>query len=193
KLQVEFNPAKVQGYRLIGYENRMLAKEDFNDDKKDAGELGSGHTVTALYEVIPVGIKSDFLKNVDALKYQNNIQPLSNSSHTDEMMTVKFRYKAPDGDASKLIEHSLKDDQLSITKTSDNFRFAASVAEFGMLLRNSEFKVSASFDNVIKMAKKAKGNDEEGYRSEFIRLVESAQMLAKGNKTAPVRESLGIR
>ncbi|MGZ8554070.1 MAG: YfbK domain-containing protein [Chitinophagaceae bacterium] len=193
KLQVEFNPAKVQGYRLIGYENRMLAKEDFNDDKKDAGELGSGHTVTALYEVIPVGIKSDFLKNVDALKYQNNIQPLSKSSHTDEMMTVKFRYKAPDGDASKLIEHSLKDDQLSITKTSDNFRFAASVAEFGMLLRNSEFKVSASFDNVIKMAKKAKGNDEEGYRSEFIRLVESAQMLAKGNKTAPVRESLGIR
>ncbi|MGZ5219959.1 MAG: YfbK domain-containing protein [Chitinophagaceae bacterium] len=193
KLQVEFNPAKVQGYRLIGYENRMLAKEDFNDDKKDAGELGSGHTVTALYEVIPVGIKSDFLKNVDALKYQNNIQPLSKSSHTDEMMTVKFRYKAPDGDASKLIEHSLKDDQLSITKTSDNFRFAASVAEFGLLLRNSEFKVSASFDNVIKMAKKAKGNDEEGYRSEFIRLVESAQMLAKGNKTAPVRESLGIR
>ena len=191
KLQIEFNPAKVQGYRLIGYENRMLAKEDFNDDKKDAGELGSGHTVTALYEVIPVGIKSDFLKNTDSLKYQANIKPFSKSSHTDEMMTVKFRYKAPDGDVSKLIEHPLKDDKLSIAKTSDNFRFAASVAEFGMLLRNSEFKAASSFDNIISMAKKAKGYDEEGYRSEFIRLVESAQMLAKGNKTEPVEKRLG--
>lgn len=193
KLQIEFNPSKVQGYRLIGYENRMLAKEDFNDDKKDAGELGSGHTVTALYEVIPVGVKSDFLKNVDPLKYRNNDKPLSKTSHTDEIMTVKFRYKAPDGDISKLIEHPLKDDQLSISKTSDNFRFAASVAEFGMLLRNSEFKANASYDNIIKVAKKAKGNDEEGYRSEFIRLVESAQLLAKGNKTEPVEKSLGIR
>ncbi len=193
KLQIEFNPAKVQGYRLIGYENRLLAKEDFNDDKKDAGELGSGHTVTALYEVIPVGVKSDFLKSVDSFKYQNNIQPLSKSSHTNEMMTVKFRYKAPDGDVSKLIEHPLKDNQLSITKTSDNFRFAASVAEFGMLLRNSEFKASSSFDNIISMAKKAKGNDDEGYRSEFIRLVESAQLLAKGNKTGPAEKSLGTR
>jgi Ca-activated chloride channel family protein len=193
KLQIEFNPAKVQGYRLIGYENRMLAKEDFNDDKKDAGELGSGHTVTALYEVIPVGVNSNFLKTVDSLRYQKNEKPLSKSSHTDEIMTVKFRYKAPDGDVSKLIEHPLKDDQLSITKTSDNFRFAASVAEFGMLLRNSEFKAAASFDNIIKMAKKAKGDDEEGYRSEFIRLVESAQMLAKGNKQEPVEEVLGKR
>ena len=193
KLQIEFNPSKVQGYRLIGYENRMLAKEDFNDDKKDAGELGSGHTVTALYEVIPAGVKSDFLKTLDPLKYQNNDKPFSKTSHTDEIMTVKFRYKAPDGDVSKLIEHPLKDDQLSISKTSDNFRFAASVAEFGMLLRNSEFKANASYDNIIKTAKKAKGNDDEGYRSEFIRLVESAQLLAKGNKTEPVEKSLGIR
>ena len=193
KLQIEFNPAKVQGYRLIGYENRMLAKEDFNDDKKDAGELGSGHTVTALYEVIPVGVNSSFLKNVDPLKYQKNETPFSKSSQTDEIMTVKFRYKAPDGDVSKLIEHPLKDDDLSITKTSDNFRFAASVAEFGMLLRKSEFKGAASFDNIIKMARKAKGNDEEGYRSEFIRLVESAQMLAKGNKPGLVEEDLGKR
>ena len=193
KLQIEFNPAKVQGYRLIGYENRMLAKEDFNDDKKDAGELGSGHTVTALYEVIPMGVNSSFLKNVDPLKYQKNETPFSKSSQTDEIMTVKFRYKAPDGDVSKLIEHPLKDDDLSITKTSDNFRFAASVAEFGMLLRKSEFKGAASFDNTIKMARKAKGNDEEGYRSEFIRLVESAQMLAKGNKPGLVEEDLGKR
>jgi Ca-activated chloride channel family protein len=180
KLQVEFNPAKVQGYRLIGYENRMLAKEDFNDDKKDAGELGSGHTVTALYEIIPVGIRSDFLKGVDSLKYQKNMEPLSKSSYTDEILTVKFRYKEPDGDVSKLIEHPVKDKQLLITGTSDNFRFAASVAEFGMLLRNSEFKSTSSFDNVLNLARKAKGSDEEGYRSEFVRLVESAQMLAKG-------------
>lgn len=179
KLQVEFNPAKVQGYRLIGYENRMLAKEDFNDDKKDAGELGSGHTVTALYEVIPVGVKSDFLQKVDPLKYQKDVQPLSKSTHNDEIMTVKFRYKAPDGDVSKLIEHPVKDNQVAIANTSDNFRFAAAVAQFGLVLRNSEFKSASSFDNVVSLARKAKGTDEEGYRAEFIRLVETAQMLAK--------------
>lgn len=179
KLQIEFNPAKVQGYRLIGYEKRILNKEDFNDDKKDAGELGSGHTVTALYEIIPAGVRSDFLKNVDPLKYQNNETSLSNSSQSDELMTVKFRYKAPDGEVSKLIEHPLLDKQISIAKTSDNFRFSAAVAEFGMLLRNSEFKSSSSYTNVISLARKAKGNDEEGYRSEFVRLVESAQSLAK--------------
>ena len=183
KLQIEFNPAKVQGYRLIGYENRMLNKEDFNNDKKDAGELGSGHTVTALYEVIPVGVKSSFLENVDSLKYQKNIVPWSKSSHSEEIMTVKFRYKAPDEEISKLIEHPVMDDKISITKTSDNFRFAASVAEFGMLLRNSEFKSAASFDDVLRLSRKARGNDEEGYRSEFVRLVETAQTLAKNNKS----------
>ncbi len=177
KLQVEFNPSKVQGYRLIGYENRMLAKEDFNDDKKDAGELGSGHTVTALYEVIPAGVKSSFLQNVDPLKYQKDIKPLSKSAYGDEIMTVKFRYKAPTGDVSKLIEQPVKDKQIPLLNMSDNFRFAAAVAEFGLLLRNSEFKSTASFDNVVKMAKKAKGNDEEGYRAEFVRLVENAQAL----------------
>ncbi len=184
KLQVEFNPAKVQGYRLIGYENRMLAKEDFNDDKKDAGELGSGHTVTALYEIIPVGIKSSFLQKVDSLKYQPNIQALSKTNYNEEIMTVKFRYKAPDGDVSKLMEHPVKDNQISIASTSSNFRFAAAVAEFGMLLRNSEYKSAASFNNVVNMARKAKGTDEEGYRAEFIRLAESAQMLA-GTKKEP--------
>jgi Ca-activated chloride channel family protein len=180
KLQVEFNPAKVQGYRLIGYENRMLAKEDFNDDKKDAGELGSGHTVTALYEVIPVGVKSDFLQKVDSLKYQKNTTPLISSSQTDEILTVKFRYKAPDGDVSKLIEHPVLDKQVALAKTSDNFRFAAAVAQFGLLLRESEYKSTASYDNVLNLARKAKGYDEEGYRSEFVRLVESARLLAKG-------------
>lgn len=179
KLQIEFNPAKVQGYRLIGYENRMLAKEDFNDDKKDAGELGSGHTVTALYEIIPVGVKSSFLQNVDPLKYQKKDKKEQKAGETDEIMTVKFRYKAPDADVSKLIEHPLLDQSISIANTSDNFRFAAAVAQFGMLLRNSEFKSNASFDNVLNLAKKAKAYDEEGYRSEFIRLVESARLMAK--------------
>ncbi|MEO8404845.1 MAG: von Willebrand factor type A domain-containing protein [Chitinophagaceae bacterium] len=181
KLQIEFNPAKVQGYRLIGYENRMLAKEDFNDDKKDAGELGSGHTVTALYEVIPVGVKDTFLTKVDDLKYQSNKNNNSKTSTTDEILTVKFRYKAPDGDVSKLIEHPVLDKQIPIGNTTDNFRFAASVAEFGMLLRNSSFRSNASFSNVLNMARKAKSNDDEGYRAEFIRLVENAQLLAKGN------------
>jgi Ca-activated chloride channel family protein len=176
KLQIEFNPAKVQGYRLIGYENRMLAKEDFNNDKKDAGELGSGHTVTALYEVIPVGVKDTFLGKVDDLKYQRN-KNKNRSAGGDEILTVKFRNKAPDGDISKLIGHPVTDNRLAIANTSDNFRFAAAVAEFGMLLRNSEFRNEASIGNVIRMAKKAKGADEEGYRSEFVRLAENAQSL----------------
>ncbi|MFI5131589.1 MAG: YfbK domain-containing protein, partial [Chitinophagales bacterium] len=183
KLQIEFNPAKVQGYRLIGYENRMLAKEDFNNDKKDAGELGSGHTVTALYEVIPAGVKDTFLTKVDPLKYQKNVtERLSKSSHSDEIMTVKFRYKKPDEDVSKLIEHPVMDKEVPLAKTSDNFRFAASVAEFGMLLRNSEFKANASFENVSSMARKSKGNDDEGYRFEFIRMVENADALVNSSR-----------
>jgi len=183
KLQIEFNPAKVQGYRLIGYENRMLAKEDFNDDKKDAGELGSGHTVTALYEVIPAGIKDSFLTKVDDLKYQKDVtEPLSKSSYSNEIMTVKFRYKKPGEDKSMLIEHPVTDNQLSLTGTSDNFRFAAAVAEFGMLLRNSGFKANASFENAAVLAKNAKGSDEEGYRTEFIKMVESADALVMNNK-----------
>ncbi len=180
KLQVEFNPAKVQGYRLIGYENRMLAKEDFNDDKKDAGELGSGHTVTALYEVIPTGVKDTFLRKVDNLKYQNNNNAVANNS--GEIMNIKLRYKKPDGDVSKLMEHPVYDEQKAIATTSDNFRFAAAVAEFGMLLRNSSFKANANYDDVFKLARKAKGNDEEGYRAEFIKLVTNAQTIAKGKK-----------
>jgi Ca-activated chloride channel family protein len=187
KLQIEFNPAKVAGYRLIGYENRMLAKEDFNNDKKDAGELGSGHTVTALYEVIPAGVESSFLESVDPLKYQKEIKAAIKKSDTDEILTVKFRYKAPDGDVSKLIIHPVLDKQISIAKTSDNFRFAASVAQFGMLIRNSAFKSDASYTDVLLLARKAKGADDEGYRSEFIRLVESAQLLAKA-KPEPIND-----
>ena len=178
KLQVEFNPAKVQGYRLVGYENRLLNKEDFNDDKKDAGDLGSGHTVTALYEIIPVGIKDTLLKDVDKLKYQNKQAALSNSSFNNEIMTIKFRYKAPGRSVSKLIEHSVNDHAVSIDNTSSNFRFASAVAAFGMLLRNSEFKGNTSYEHVLLLAKNAVSTDREGYRKEFIKLVEDARSLS---------------
>lgn len=177
KIQIEFNPAKVQAYRLIGYENRVLAAEDFNDDQKDAGELGSGHTVTALYEVIPAGVKSDFITKVDDLKYQSVKNTVPVTSGGNELMTIKLRYKKPDGDVSKLIVHPVSDSHLALASTSDNFRFSAAVASFGMLLRNSEFKQNASFQQVISMAKSAKGVDKNGYRQEFISLVQAAGSL----------------
>ncbi len=177
KLQVEFNPAFVQGYRLVGYENRMLNKEDFNDDDKDAGDLGSGHTVTALYEIIPVGVESSFLKNVDPLKYQKQNMAASENVES-EMMTIKFRYKTPGDEKSKLLVHPLLHKALEKGQASENFRFAAAVAEFGMLLRNSTFKAEASYSSVLRSAGNALSYDKEGYRREFIRLVESAQFLA---------------
>ena len=141
-----------------------LNKEDFNDDKKDAGELGSGHTVTALYEVIPVGVKDTFLKKADDLKYQKNNTGLSKASGNGEIMNIKLRYKQPGADVSKLIEHPVFDTQLAIEATSNNFRFASAIAEFGMLLRNSEFKSNSSFTGVLKLAGNAKGEDKEGYQ-----------------------------
>jgi Ca-activated chloride channel family protein len=176
KLQLEFNPELVAGYRLIGYENRMLRKEDFNDDKKDAGELGSGHTVTALYEIIPAGVKSSFLKDVDPLKYQHNKKKKA-APFNNEMVTIKFRYKAPDGNESKLIIHPVNNESLSFEKVSDNFRFAASVAGFAMLLRNSEYKENAKYSMVLQMAGASLGKDDEGYRKEFINLVKKAETL----------------
>lgn len=173
KLQVEFNPAKVQGYRLVGYENRMLNKEDFNDDTKDAGEMGSGHTVTALYEIIPVGVKSPFLKEVDDLKYQQT----KTAAGGNEMMTIKFRYKDPESNTSKLIVRPVKAAVESMAIASQNLRFAASVASFGMLLRNSAFKGTSSYANVLVMAQAATSFDKEGYRKEFIDLVKLASKL----------------
>jgi Ca-activated chloride channel family protein len=178
KLQVEFNPAKVQGYRLIGYENRLMAKEDFNDDKKDAGDLGSGHTVTALYEIIPVGIKSSWLKEVDDLRYQKNKTKISSAAKAEEIMNIQLRYKQPDGVTSKLIQHPVTDNHVSLENSSNNFRFASAVAEFGLLLRKSAFKNNASFTHVISQARKAKGEDKEGYRKDFIKLVADAGKLA---------------
>jgi Ca-activated chloride channel family protein len=177
KIQVEFNPAKVQAYRLVGYENRVLAAEDFNDDAKDAGELGSGHTVTALYEVIPVGVKDAFTRSTDSLKYQTNERKAL--ANTNELMTIKLRYKKPDEEKSKLISHPVMDKQTALANTSDNFRFAAAVAEFGLLLRNSAFKQQATYNQVVSLAKSARGMDENGYRAEFIRLVQSAVSMAR--------------
>ncbi len=175
KLQIEFNPAQVKAYRLIGYENRRLRDEEFNDDKKDAGELGSGHTVTALYEIIPVGSKEE-VASVDKLKYQqNSTAPTQN--HTSELLNLKLRYKKPDSDVSQLIEHPVKGSSISLNKTSDNFRFSAAVAEFGLLLRESEFKGKATLSEVLDLASGARGKDEEGYRAEFINLVKSSQFL----------------
>lgn len=177
KIQVEFNPAKVQAYRLIGYENRMLAAEDFNDDRKDAGEIGSGHTVTALYEIIPSGVKDHFTKTVDSLKYQSNKKEVIKNSQ--EAMTIKLRYKHPDEDGSQLMTHTMNDAQKSWQEASENFRFSAAVAEFGMLLRNSAYKQAGSFDQVLSLAGAAAGRDINGYRKEFIQLVQSATGLVK--------------
>jgi Ca-activated chloride channel homolog len=177
KIQVEFNPAKVAGYRLIGYENRLLNKEDFNDDKKDAGELGSGHTVTALYEIIPAGVESPLLAKVDELKYQKP-EVKSPSAHSNELLTIKLRYKKPDGEESILIEKPVEDGNLNLEKTSDNFRWSAAVAEFGMLLRESEFKGNATYAHAARLAQGAKSKDEHGYRQEMIRLIDAMKALA---------------
>jgi len=162
---VQFNPAMVSSYRLIGYENRMLKTEDFDNDKKDAGEIGMGHTVTAIYEIVPN--KRDMTEA--SVRYVKQDQA---ASHTDELMYVKFRYKKPDGNKSKLIEQIVKatDDQ----SNSKRFQFSAAVTEFGMLLRNSEHKANASFKQVLKLARSGKGEDKHGYRSQFINLVETA-------------------
>lgn len=177
KLQIEFNPKKVQAYRLIGYENRLLNNEDFNDDQKDAGEMGAGHTVTALYEIIPVGVKSNFIKKTDELKY---LKGSPSSDYANEMLTVKLRYKDPEGNKSKLLQQAVLDSyQNKLSKTSDNFRFSASIAMLGMLLRQSEFVQESSFEQSIALAEGAKGSDKEGYRAEYIKLAKSAQLMAK--------------
>ena len=171
KIQVEFNPAFVQAYRLIGYENRLLNDEDFNDDKKDAGELGSGHKVTALYEIIPTGVKSKWLKDIDDLKYSD--KPSANNQK--DLLTVKFRYKEPDGDKSKLIEHIISAKEMKNNNASADFKFASAVAMFGMKLRKSEYIEESSFQNIIQLAEEGKTKDEEGYKAEFIRLVKASK------------------
>ncbi|MFC2116664.1 von Willebrand factor type A domain-containing protein [Bacteroidota bacterium] len=175
KFQLEFNPARVKAYRLIGYENRLLNDEDFNDDKKDAGEMGAGHNVTALYELIPAG-SDENIGSIDPLKYQGNKEKVKANSNV-ELLTVKLRYKKPDGMTSTMFENPVKGEILSDRSISENFRFSAAIAEFGMLLRDSEFKGNASIEDVISLAQNGRGEDPEGYRGEFIKLVKTAGTL----------------
>ncbi|MGN6511556.1 MAG: YfbK domain-containing protein [Chitinophaga sp.] len=178
KLQVEFNPAQVAGYRLIGYENRMLAKEDFNDDKKDAGDMGSGHTVTALYEIVPAGVKMPEGGTVDPLKYQQPAAP-ARVMQSREVLTVKVRYKTPQGNTSKLLQEVLQPGAKDISACPADFRLAASVAQFGMLLRNSPHAGESRYDEAIRLAAGAKGDDPEGYRAEYIQLLKKAKAISE--------------
>lgn len=181
KIQVEFNPRFVESYRLVGYENRLLKDEDFNNDKKDAGDIGAGHTVTALYEIVPVG--SDSKKpSVDALKYQKEKEVTTDfKSDSKEWMNIKLRYKKPDGEISSKVEFSLEPSEQNFNQASESFRFASSVALFGMLLKNSDYVEEGSYKDVIATAKKAKGIDKNLYRQEFIELVEKSQKLKELN------------
>ena len=177
KLQVEFNPAKVQSYRLVGYETRILNDEDFNDDTKDAGEMGAGHTVTALYEIIPTGTPGNIPGSVDPLKYQSQTNVNAQTSNSSELLTVKLRYKTPEEEKSKKIEKSVTD--MGKDNVSPDFRFASAVAMFAQLLKDSDFKGEATYDKVIETANKGLSFDPEGYRAEFVRLVQRAKGLNK--------------
>jgi Ca-activated chloride channel family protein len=185
KIQVEFNPRQVAGYRLIGYENRMLRTEDFNDDTKDAGEIGAGHTVTALYEIVPAGHKVD-LPAVDDLKYQSTAVTATDDLKSgdrpsadiaNELLTLKMRYKQPDGDTSRKLDWAVSDDGKSFRTASGDFQFAAAVAGFGLLLRDSQHKGNLTFAAVLELAQSGVGQDDGGYRAEFLEIVRRAAAL----------------
>lgn len=171
KIQIEFNPKHVQSYRLIGYENRKLRPEDFKNDAIDAGELGSGHTVTALYEIIPTGVESSFIQDIADLKYSEiKIAP---KDYSDELATIKFRYKKPDGEKSIEMIETIENNVLLLDKSSEDFKFSAAVAWFGLKLRDSKLVNNKSSKDIKALALQGKSKDEDGYRSEFIRLVEA--------------------
>jgi Ca-activated chloride channel family protein len=177
KIQVEFNPAKVGAYRLIGYENRALAAQDFNDDRKDAGEIGAGHTVTALYEVVPVGVA--VVPGVDPLKYQVPADlPKPQFTDSPDLLTVSLRWKKPDADVSSKLSMPVVDQGGTLAQAGPDASFAAAVAAFGMLLRGSAASGDASWDTVIALAEQGRGADQDGYRAEFIRLVQVAKGLS---------------
>jgi len=182
KIQVEFNPAQVGAYRLIGYENRLLAAQDFNDDKKDAGEIGAGHTVTALYELTPVGDNGG-ASGIDPLKYQRPVLHDKDNvgAASNELMTVKLRYKQPDGDTSKLIEQPVENPnhERALPKPDHDFQFAAAVAELGMLLRESPYKGDATWKTASDLAEDGLGTDPQGYRHEFLKLIQRAQQISE--------------
>lgn len=175
KVQVEFNPARVGSYRLLGYENRLLKDQDFNDDKKDAGDMGSGHTVTALYEIAPVG-KDIGVPGVDPLRYQTKPAP-ADAANSFELMTVKVRYKDPGAEKSKLLTQPVADVRPKISDTSADFRFASAVAEFALILRDSTYKGTANLANVIDQARGSLGRDANGHRAGFVQMAEAARRL----------------
>ena len=176
KIQVEFNPAKVSAYRLIGYENRILNKEDFNDDTKDAGEIGAGHTLAALYEIVPAdGI--ELTADVDELRYQTSRVKIG-AHLSDEWLSVKLRYKQPTASESTKLTYRVENDGLDWQATSDDFQFSAAVAAFGMLLKDSEFKGNATYNQVERWALDGIGTDAFGYRAEFLELVGKAKMIS---------------
>ncbi len=177
KFQLEFNPQHVKAYRLIGYENRLLNNEDFKDDKKDAGEMGMGHRVTALYEIVPAG-SDEKLPDIDELKYQQRKKETI-TRFSNELVTIKTRYKTPDGTQSYPFDQIVPAKAAAFRDATENLRFASAVAGFGMLLRNSEFKGDMTFLKVIEIAKNAKGIDDEGYRGEFVRLVKVAENIGQ--------------
>lgn len=180
KIQVDFNPAMVAAYRLVGYENRVLAARDFDDDTKDAGELGAGHSVTALYEIIPAGVTPEFAIEIptDTTKYRlNDGRPSAYGSR--DLMEVRLRFKHPKDTTSNLLGKIVVDSTATIETASQNFRFSASVAEFGLLLRNSRYKSAADYGHVLTLATGATGKDDEGYRTEFLELVKKAQTIAE--------------
>ena len=181
KIQVEFNPSYVQAYRLVGYENRLLEAEDFNNDQKMGGDMGVGHVVTALYEIVPVGVKSEGIGTVDPLKYQQQADQAAGRRNA-ELATVKFRYKEPEGEKSKLQQKVVGTTVTELNSVSEDLRFVTAVAELGLLLRDSDFKQKANFDQLIARAKASKGKDEEGYRAEFIRIAENARDLSRSKE-----------
>lgn len=181
KLQLEFNPGHVAAYRLIGYENRLLRAEDFNNDKKDAGEIGAGHTVTAFYELVPSGSEVASSGTVDDLKYQRAGES-TGAAASDELLTLKLRYKEPEGDSGKLIESVVKDADEPYAHASEDFRFATAVAGFGLLLRDSQHKGDLTLAAVEELAEAGRGTDESGYRAEFIELVKRARGLARSSE-----------
>lgn len=183
KVQVEFNPAHVRAYRLIGYENRVMAAEAFDDDRRDGGELGAGHSVTALYEIVPVGVATP-VAEAGPLRYQE-VRPREDAASSSELLTVKLRYKAPDGDQSWLIEQPVRDRGTALAATSADFRFAAAVAGWGMLLRDSRFRGTATWSNIAELARGSLGDDEHGYRTEFMRLVDESRALAERERASP--------
>ena len=188
KFQIEFNPATVSYYRLVGYENRMLNKEDFNNDAKDGGELGLGHQMTAIYEIGTTASAADGILSVDPLKYQSNSNKDKNLGNLDELATIKFRYKEPDADKSKKWEQVIKNTLVSQSELNDDVRFAIAVAYGGLLLRDGQTLSSKSFAPMIDMATAAKGKDDDGYRNEFIKLMRVADGIKSNTLSASIHD-----